>query len=452
MKLCIQAPEIDGLLLLSSPVGIYDCTAIAGPLVALLETTPFPVFTAWLGGMTIDASREIFNRHGIVTYDTPERAVRAFVNLYQYGRNMEALQQIPYTTDKRLTIDRDQASRIIDDALARGETKLPPENAADLAAAYGIHIMPLSESVQPDYALDLSAEHTDLFGPVIRFGIGGLMTEALSDMAVALPPLNRLLAGRTIRGTRIYRLLQGRGKAAGVDIGMLEETMILVGRMVTDYPAIQTLTLNPIQVAHGRIHVSEIAVTVADPAVCAPAHLIISPYPWWQESEFVTRDNERIFMRPVRPGDAQQMIDLFSDLSPETIFMRFFSPLKGISRSMLVRLSQIDYDREIALCAFAGDGDERKLIGVARIIFMPDGKTGEFAVVVADDWHGKAIGSVLLKQAMISAKKYGLSVVTGLVLTSNAAMLAMGQKIGFRVARDPDSSEYRLTIALKDLA
>jgi acetyltransferase len=146
------------------------------------------------------------------------------------------------------------------------------------------------------------------------------------------------------------------------------------------------------------------------------------------------------------------MIDLFSYLSPKTIFMRFFSPLKRISRSMLVRLSQIDYDREIALCAFAGNGDERKLIGVARIIFMPDGKTGEFAVVVADDWHGKSVGSVLLKQAMLSAKKYGLSVVTGLVLTNNAAMLAMGQKIGFRVARDPDSSEYRLTIALKDLA
>ena len=451
VKCCIQAPEIDGLLLLSSPVGIYDCTAIAGPLVSLLETTPFPVFTAWLGGMTIDASREIFNRHGIVTYDTPERAVRAFVNLYQYGRNMEALQQIPYTTDKRLVIDREKASRMIDDALAQGETVLPPEKAESLAAAYGIHKSALSAGVQPAYALDLSAEHTDLFGPVIRFGIGGLMTEVLSDMAVALPPLNRMLARRTIRSTRISRLLQGRGEVAGVDIGELEEIMILVGRMVTDYPAIQTLSLNPIQVADGGIHVSEIAATVADPAVCAPAHLIISPYPWWQESEFITRDGERIFLRPVRPGDAQQMIDLFSDLSPETIFMRFFSPLKRISRSMLVRLSQIDYDREIALCAFAGEGDVRKLIGVARIIFMPDGRTGEFAVVVADDWHGKSIGSVMLRQAMISAKKYGLSVVTGLVLTSNAAMLAMGQKMGFTVARDPESAEYRLTIHLKDL-
>ncbi len=451
VKTCVQAPEIDGLLLLSSPVGTYDCTAIAKPLVDLLKTTPFPVFTAWLGGMTIDTSREIFNRNGIITYDSPERAVRAFVHLYQYGRNMELLQQIPYTTDKRLNIDRDAAARIIDEGLAGEETALSPQNAKALAAAYGIHITPLPSGVHAAYALDLSARNTGLFGPVIRFGIGGLMTEVLSDMAVALPPLNRLLARRTITATKIFRLLDGRGKVPGVDLGLLEETMILVSRLVTDFPAILDLALNPIQVSSGRIYFSQITVKVASPAVCAPAHLIISPYPWWQESEYVTRDRERIFMRPVRPGDAQQMIDLFYDLSPETIFMRFFSPLKGISRSMLVKLSQIDYDREIALCAFAGEGDARKLIGVARIIFLPDGKTGEFAVVVADEWHGKGIGANLLNRALTSAKKYGLSVVTGLVMTNNVAMLAMGQKIGFFVARDADSAEYRLTLELSDL-
>ncbi len=451
VKTCVQAPEIDGLLLLSSPVGTYDCTAIAKPLVDLLKATPFPVFTAWLGGMTIDASREIFNRNGIITYDSPERAVRAFVHLYQYGRNMELLQQIPYTTDKRLNINRDAAARIIDEALAGEETALSLQNAKALAAAYGICITPLPPDVHAAYALDLSARNSGLFGPVIRFGIGGLMTEVLSDMAVALPPLNRLLARRTITATKIFRLLDGQGKVPGVDLGLLEETMILVSRLVTDFPAILDLALNPIQVSGGRIYFSQITVKVAVPPVCAPAHLIISPYPWWQESEYITRDKERIFMRPVRPGDAQQMIDLFYDLSPETIFMRFFSPLKRISRSMLVKLSQIDYDREIALCAFAGEGYARKLIGVARIIFLPDGKTGEFAVVVADDWHGKGIGATLLKQALTSAKKYGLSVVTGLVMTNNAAMLAMGQKIGFSVARDSDSAEYRLTMELSDL-
>jgi acetyltransferase len=451
VKTCVQAPEIDGLLLLSSPVGTYDCTAIARPLVDLLKITPFPVFTAWLGGMNIDTSRAIFNRNGIITYDSPERAVRAFVNLYQYGRNMELLQQIPYTTDKRLNIDRDTAAKIIDEALAEQEHDLSPQKAAGLAAAYGIHITPLPSGVHPDYDLALTAENTDLFGPVIRFGIGGLMAQVLPDMAVALPPLNRLLARRTINATRISRLVSGQSAVPGVDLGVLEETMILVSRMVTDFPAVHHLSLNPIQVSRGRIHFSKITVKVAPPAVCAPAHLIVSPYPWWQETVFTTRDRHRIFMRPVRPGDAQQMIDLFYDLSPETIFMRFFSPLKRISRSMLVKLSQIDYDREIALCAFAGKGGIRKLIGVARIIFMPDGKTGEFAVVLADEWHGNGIGMALLKQALTSARKYGLSTVTGLVMTTNAAMLAMGQKLGFAVTRDAESAEYRLTLDLKVL-
>ncbi|MFU8768726.1 MAG: bifunctional acetate--CoA ligase family protein/GNAT family N-acetyltransferase [Desulfotignum sp.] len=451
VEICVQAPEIDGLLLLSSPVGTYDCTAIARPLVDLLKKTPFPVFTAWLGGMNIDASRAIFNRNGIITYDSPERAVRAFVNLYQYGRNMELLQQIPYTTDKRLSIDRDAASRIIDNALANQENDLAPQKAAGLAAAYGIHITPKPSGVHPDYDLALSAENTDLFGPVIRFGIGGLMAEVLPDTAVALPPLNRLLARRTIRATRISQLLEGHGPVPGVDLSLLEETMILVSRMVTDFPAVHQLSLNPIEVSGGRIYFSQILVNLAPPAVCAPAHLIISPYPWWQETVFITRDQERIFMRPVRPGDAQQMIDLFYDLSPETIFMRFFSPLKRISRSMLVKLSQIDYDREIALCAFAGKKGVRKLIGVARIIFIPDGRTGEFAVVLADEWHGKGIGMALLKQALLSAKKYGLSRVTGLVMTTNAPMLTMGQKLGFAVTRDAASAEYRLTIDLKTL-
>jgi acetyltransferase len=452
VKTCVQAPEIDGLLLLSSPVGTYDCTAIARSLVDLLKTTPFPVLTAWLGGMNIDASRSIFNTNGIITYDSPERAVRAFVNLYQYGRNMELLQQIPYTTDKRLAIDRAAAAEVIDAALATEETILPPQKAAALAAAYGIHIKPLPPDFRAAVALDLSAKNTHLFGPVIRFGIGGIMATVLSDMAVALPPLNRLLARRTIRATRISRLLDGKGGVPGVDLGQLEETLILVSRMVTDFPAVHHLALNPIHVADDKLYFSQIAATIAPPAVCAPAHLIISPYPWWQEAQYVTRDKERIFMRPVRPGDAQQMIDLFYDLSAETIFMRFFSPLKRISRSMLVKLSQIDYDREIALCAFAGKGGLRKLIGVARIVFMPDGKTGEFAVVLADEWHGKGIGTILLKQALTSAKKYGLSQVHGLVMTTNAPMLTMGQKIGFAVTRDPVSAEYRLTIALKDPA
>jgi acetyltransferase len=156
-------------------------------------------------------------------------------------------------------------------------------------------------------------------------------------------------------------------------------------------------------------------------------------------------------MRPVRPGDAEQMIGLFSDLSPETVYMRFFSPIKRISKTLLIRLTQIDYDREIALIALAGPSEQRKIVGVARIIFHPAGEKGEFALVLADNFQGKGIGQVLFKRALVSAQKYGLKQIYGPVLSTNTAMLALGQKLGFVVKRDVDSSEYKLELNLKDL-
>ncbi|MCP4452346.1 MAG: acetyl CoA synthetase subunit alpha, partial [Planctomycetes bacterium] len=70
------AEEIDGLLLLSSPVGTYDAAAIAQPLAGVLKKASFSVITAWMGGLNSDRARTIFNKEGIITYETPERAVR----------------------------------------------------------------------------------------------------------------------------------------------------------------------------------------------------------------------------------------------------------------------------------------------------------------------------------------------------------------------------------------
>jgi acetyltransferase len=156
------------------------------------------------------------------------------------------------------------------------------------------------------------------------------------------------------------------------------------------------------------------------------------------------------------------MFDLFDELSPETVYLRFFSPLKKISKSMVIKFTQIDYDREIALVAFsslkpagskpAGSKIVRKMVGVARIIFDPEGRTSEFAIVLADKWQNKGIGIKLLKHALLCAKKYDLDQVTGLVITSNSPMIKLGEKLGFRLERDLDSSEYRLIIDLDTIS
>ena len=109
VKICMDASEADGILLLNTPVGTDDITTLARELAALLNISPCPVLTAWMGGVDIDKARAVFNRGGVATYETPERAVRAFVSLYQYGKRIEMLQQIPVRTDKRLEIEYDRA-------------------------------------------------------------------------------------------------------------------------------------------------------------------------------------------------------------------------------------------------------------------------------------------------------------------------------------------------------
>jgi len=450
VKICMNAPEIDGLLLLSSPVGTGDAAPLARRLSTLLKTSPCPVFTSWMGGMDIDHSRTIFNRAGIVTYETPERAVRAFVNLYQYGQNIEMLHEIPYRTDKRLEIDRPRTRDIIDKGVLIPGGKLPDHMSKGLVESYGIPVGTEKKGWTSDYELTINAVRHKDFGPVIRFGMGGGMTDIFKDFAMVLPPLNRLLARSAINETRISKVFQGYRDFLKLDIAQLEEMLIRLSRLVTDFPEITAIDINPVLVKDGLMVAAHGCVVVEQTDINSPAHLVISPYPYWQEKKIKIRDNKMIFVRPVRPSDARQLIDLFSDLSPETVYLRFFSPIKKLSKSMVIKFSQIDYDREIALVSFSGAKDTKKLIGVARIIFAPDDKTGEFAIVLADAWQGKGLGMKLLRHALVCAKKYGLEQVWGPVITTNAGMLKLGKKLGFIIGRDPGSSEYKLTIDLKN--
>lgn len=118
---------------------------------------------------------------------------------------------------------------------------------------------------------------------------------------------------------------------------------------------------------------------------------------------------------------------------------------------MLIRFTQIDYDREIALLAFSGSKKERKIVGVARIIFIPESREAEFAIVLADTWQGRGLGKKLLHHALLCTAKYDIDQVWGPVMKSNKGMLGMGQKLGFDVRRDVDSGEYKMTISLNEL-
>lgn len=119
-------------------------------------------------------------------------------------------------------------------------------------------------------------------------------------------------------------------------------------------------------------------------------------------------------------------------LSPETIYFRLFRHVKKLPPPMLARFTQIEYDREIALVALNEDSSNERILGVARIMGDPDGKQGEFAVVVGDSSHGKGIGSNLLGKCLEIAEKRGFQKVYGFVLRENESMLALGKNWAFR--------------------
>ena len=323
------------------------------------------------------------------------------------------------------------------------------------AEIQGVSVQPMLRSAQGSAGVELivGAKKDDQFGPVILFGMGGILAELLQDRSLGLPPLNRALARRLMEDTKVHKVLQGYRNLPAANMTALEELLIRLSQLVTDFPEIAELDMNPVILQHGRPWAVDARVLVRPSAVSSPMHLIISPYPARYEKHAVTSSGLPVFIRPIKPEDAPLLVDLFHVLSPTSIYFRFFSPLKELSEDMLARFTQIDYDREIAMVAVEEPGTGReKLLGVARVISDPDGKKAEFAVLVGDPWQGKGIGALLLENCLHIAKERGIETVWGTVLQENTHMLALGRKLGFRICRVPESTDCELTIELRQVA
>ena len=105
---------------------------------------------------------------------------------------------------------------------------------------------------------------------------------------------------------------------------------------------------------------------------------------------------------------------------------------------------KIDYDKEMALIAVAEqDGLEIEL-AVARYVINLDGDSCEFAIVVADEWHGHGLGRRLMRQLMTTARQRGLERMVGEVLTSNVEMLKLAGQLGFTVRPEPDDATVQI--------
>ena len=299
----------------------------------------------------------------------------------------------------------------------------------------------------------------DPFGPVIAFGAGGTMIELINDRAMELPPLNQFLARRLIERSRVSETLgDWRGNAA-VNMDALEQVLLRVSEMVCELPQLREMDINPFIVdEHGAVAV-DARIVIDHASQTGPGgansynHLAILPYPARFSQVWPMAGGGEFSVRPIRPDDAQMLQDLMQHLSPESRYFRFVSSITELPPTMLARFTLIDYDREMALVAVfkertAGtDGeflDTERIVGVSRYITNPDQSSCEFALVVADDFSGKGLGSRLMLSIMDVARERGLTEMDGLVLANNPSMLKLMRSLGFSVKTFAEDADFKL--------
>jgi acetyltransferase len=523
MQILLEDPQADAILFIHAPTAIVPSAEIAAAVSPVATQTDRNVFACWLGGDAVRQARATFAEAGIPTYDTPEEAVRAFLQVVQYCRNQNLLMEVPPARSSEFPHDREKARAVVQSVLVEGRAMMSEPEAKSVLAAYGIPVVETriatsdEEAAQiaqhvgfpvalkilsPDVthksdvggvALDLQdAEAVDTaaqtlrarlqqyrpgaslqgftvqsmvrrpnahelivgvttdsaFGPVILFGAGGTAVEITADRAIGLPPLNMVLARELISRTRVSKLLAGYRERLPADLAAVSRTLIQVSHLIADIPEIVDLDINPLLADDQGVLALDARIRVAASGVTGVDRFAIRPYPDELE-EWIGWLGRQVLLRPIRPEDAAQHLEFFKALEAEDIRTRVFMSVRELQPSQLARLTQIDYDREMAFIATGErEGGGVETLGVARAIADPDNIAAEFAIIVRSDMKAKGLGAILFKKLIDYCRSRGTRELVGEALAENHAVIALTRRFGFAVTSNPGAHTVNLKLDL----
>ncbi len=498
----------DAILVMNCPTGVAsNLDAAAATARARPAQTLTPMLACWMGDATTDAPRRLLAEARIPNYETPDEAVRAFMQLVEYDRGQRALREAPAAS---LARDPDAAARvrtILRAVLADGRTLLTSPEAQDVLSAYGVpcvetkiakhpadaakearaltgpvvlkllsrdishksdvggvrlglsaaEVQQAAEEMlaavaraQPKARLDgfmlqpmVSRPHAQelilgladdrTFGPTVLFGQGGVAVEVLRDRVIGLPPLNVTLARDMIEHTDVARLLRGYRDRAPADMSAIENALVSISDLVIECPEIAELDINPLLADDDGVLALDARIVVR--AGPAESRLSIAPYPSQLARAFGASGGPALNLRPIRPEDEGALVAFSERVDPEDMRLRFHGPMRKLDHDLAARLSQIDYDREMAFLAFAPD---QAIAGVVRLVFDPNYETAEYAIIVRSDLHRQGIGRALMDEAIAYARTRGATSMWGDILPENGPMLNLVRSMGAALTTAPD--------------
>ena len=258
------------------------------------------------------------------------------------------------------------------------------------------------------------------FGPAIGLAVGG------GVMRYGLPPLN-------------LKLALDLASAAGLHGGPAEaasQLLVRVSQLLVDEPAIAMLGLDPVWLGEAGAVCVDAAIWLRPPGEASV--LAIPPYPEYLSEQWESR-GQVFTVRPLRPEDAQAHGDMVRRVPPEDMRYRFFTATREVAPEQMARLTQIDYEREMAFIAVRNS--DGATVGVSRLVREMGTPRGEFAIVVEPSAKGLGLAAHLMARLVAWGRSVGLGEIVGTVLSDNHAMIGFVRHLGFVVRYVPDEAD-----------
>jgi len=396
--------------------------------------------------LTESESKEVLSAYGIASVETriaadAQEAVEMAGELGFPVALKILSSQVTHKTDVggvALDLETPQALREAADAMQKRLLILQPGASLD-----GFVVQPMARRTgAPE--LIVGAATDPIFGPVLLFGRGGIAVEVIGDSAVGFPPLNMNLARELVSRTRVSKRLGSSPGRPPPDQDAICLTLVQLSQLIVDLSEVIEVDVNPLLPDESGVLALDARIRIAPPV--GPERLAIRPYPIELEETIALPGGGSLAMRPIRPEDEPAHRVFFQHLDPQDLYFRFFGAVRrNPPHSQLARLTQIDYDREMAFIAYDPER-EGETLGVVRAISDPDNKRAEFAIIVRSDQKGRGLGRILLDKMIRYCQGHGTGEIMGQVLAENAPMLSLARRLGFesKATREAGVREVRL--------
>ena len=517
-KIVLDDPNVDAVLAIFVPQAITDPTDTAIEVCKLADSTSKSIIAAWAGGQSMREGRQIFIKNDIAVFRAPEQAVRAFMTLVSYSRNLKLLYETPKDIPVEFKLDREKLREKFEVDYFNNNNILSEDISKEIIHAYGIEITKPEPAYSKSEAVDiankigypvvlkilsrdithksdvggvvlnlktkalvtaayknmvksisrnfpdadirgvtvqpmfdikdaveliLGIKKDPIFGTVILLGMGGTCTELLQDKRLCFPPVNELIARQMIESLKICPVLKGYRGSPPKNINKLIETIIRLSYLAADYPEIEELDINPLLVTPKDVVALDARIVIDQnlegKKVPRFSHLLIYPYPEEYVKAANLKDGTDIILRPIKPEDEPMWLELLGSCSKESIYFRFRTNFFFDSHEVATQFCYIDYSREMAIVAEIAENNNRKLIGVGRLIADPDHETAEYAILITDNWQNKGLGKILTRYCVEISKELGLKHIIAETTTDNKPMMAIFEKLNFKIYFHTDS-------------